>query len=109
MTPFTVALVLLAMSIVICTLDRTPRLWHESALTRVEQPPTYFEPRLPDRASIAPAPGRADRQVAFDRESGSLIDSLVTARGEGPCPSNPEPPAHAAGPPESAGRGALAA
>ena len=56
-TPFTVALLVLAISILICTLDRTPRLWQQSATIRVVQPPAYFDPRLPDRASIAAAPG----------------------------------------------------
>jgi cytochrome c biogenesis protein len=53
-TPFSVALLLLVVSIVICTLDRTPRLWQQSAAIRVVQPPAYFDPRLPDRVSIAP-------------------------------------------------------
>lgn len=56
-TPFSVALVVLTASILICTLDRTPRLWQQSATIRVVQPPAYFDPRLPDRASIAAAPG----------------------------------------------------
>ena len=56
-TPFTVALLVLAISIFICTIDRTPRLWQQSAFIRVAQPPGYFDPRLPDRASIAAAPG----------------------------------------------------
>ena len=56
-TPFSLALLLLAVSIVICTLDRTPRLWQQSAAIRVVQPHAYFDPRLPDRVSIAPGPG----------------------------------------------------
>ncbi|MEO5703521.1 MAG: cytochrome c biogenesis protein ResB [Candidatus Limnocylindrales bacterium] len=56
-TPFSVALVVLAASIVICTLDRTPRLWQQSASIRVVQPEAYFDPRLPDRVSIAAGPG----------------------------------------------------
>jgi cytochrome c biogenesis protein len=56
-TPFTVALLVLAISILICTLDRTPRLWQQSATVRVVQPAAYFDPRLPDRASIAAGPG----------------------------------------------------
>jgi cytochrome c biogenesis protein len=56
-TPFTVALLVLAISILICTLDRTPRLWQQSASIRVVQPDTYFDPRLPDRVSIAAGPG----------------------------------------------------
>src|SRR5512138_3016531 len=49
-TPFSVAQLVLAISILICTLDRTPRLWQQSATIRVVQPPAYFDPRLPDRA-----------------------------------------------------------
>ena len=56
-TPFSVALLILAMSIVICTLDRTPRLWQQSATIRVVQPDAYFDPDLPDRVSIAAGPG----------------------------------------------------
>jgi cytochrome c biogenesis protein len=56
-TPFTVALLVLAISIFICTLDRTPRLWQQSATIRVVQPDAYFDPRLPDRVSIAAGPG----------------------------------------------------
>ena len=56
-TPFSVALFVLAVSILICTLDRTPRLWQQSATIRVVQPDAYFDPRLPDRVSIAPGPG----------------------------------------------------
>src|SRR5512146_325756 len=56
-TWFSLGLVLLVVSIVICTLDRTPRLWRQSAFIRVRQPDAYFDPRLPDRASIAPGDG----------------------------------------------------
>ena len=56
-TPFSIALFVLAASILICTLDRTPRLWQQSATIRVIQPDEYFDPHLPDRVSIAPGPG----------------------------------------------------
>jgi cytochrome c biogenesis protein len=56
-TPFSALLVVLVVSIVICTLDRTPRLWQQSAAIRIVQPPAFFDPRLPDRASVAPGPG----------------------------------------------------
>ncbi len=56
-TPFSVALLVLAVSIFICTLDRTPRLWQQSATIRVVQPDSYFDPRLPDRVSIAAGAG----------------------------------------------------
>jgi cytochrome c biogenesis protein len=63
-TPFSVALLVLTVSILICTLDRTPRLWHQSAAIRVVQPDAYFDPRLPDRVSIAAAPGLGAATVA---------------------------------------------
>lgn len=56
-TPFSILLLVLVVSIVICTLDRTPRLWQQSAAIRIVQPPAYFDPRLPDRVSIAAGPG----------------------------------------------------
>jgi cytochrome c biogenesis protein len=63
-TPFSVALLVLVISILICTLDRTPRLWQQSATIRVIQPDVYFDPRLPDRASIAAGPGLTFGAVA---------------------------------------------
>src|SRR6185436_9701761 len=63
-TPFSVALLVLAISILICTLDRTPRLWQQSATIRVVQPDAYFDPKLPDRVSIAAAPGLTAAAVA---------------------------------------------
>lgn len=50
---FSVGLVLLTISIVACTIDRTPRLWRTSADIRVVQPDPYFDPMLPDRAVMA--------------------------------------------------------
>jgi cytochrome c biogenesis protein len=64
-TPFSIALLVLAISILICTLDRTPRLWQQSATIRVVQPDAYFDPRLPDRVSIAAAPGLTAAAVAW--------------------------------------------
>jgi cytochrome c biogenesis protein len=63
-TPFSVALLVLVTSILICTLDRTPRLWQQSATVRVVQPDAYFDPRLPDRVSILPGPGLSVAAVA---------------------------------------------
>jgi cytochrome c biogenesis protein len=63
-TPFSVALLVLVFSIIVCTLDRTPRLWQQSAAIRVVQPPAYFDPRLPDRVSIAPGPALSAAAVA---------------------------------------------
>jgi cytochrome c biogenesis protein len=50
---FSVGLVVLILSIVACTVDRTPRLWRQSAELRVVQPDAYYEPTLPDRALLA--------------------------------------------------------
>ena len=63
-TPFSVALLVLVFSIIVCTLDRTPRLWQQSAAIRVVQPPAYFDPRLPDRVSIAAGAGLSAASVA---------------------------------------------
>ena len=50
---FSVGLVVLIISIVACTIDRTPRLWRQSAEIRVVQPDPFYDPRLPDRALMA--------------------------------------------------------
>ena len=53
---FSAALVVLVVSIVVCTLDRTPKLWRGVSDIRVAQPEPYFDPRLPDRAAMAGVP-----------------------------------------------------
>jgi cytochrome c biogenesis protein len=50
---FTLGLVILVFSIVVCTLDRTPRLWRQSTEIRVAQPEPFFAPILPDRAIMS--------------------------------------------------------
>lgn len=52
-TWFSVGLVVLILSIVACTIDRTPRLWRQSADILVVQPDRFYEPSLPDRALMA--------------------------------------------------------
>jgi cytochrome c biogenesis protein len=54
-TWFSVGLVVLILSIVACTIDRTPRLWRAGADIRVVQPEPFYDPRLPDRAMLAGA------------------------------------------------------
>lgn len=49
----TVGLAVLVVSIVVCTLDRTPRLWRQSTDIRVVQPEPFFTPTLPDRAVLS--------------------------------------------------------
>ena len=50
---FTLLLALLVVSIVVCTLDRTPRLWRQSRHVRVRQPDGFYDPGVADRAIIA--------------------------------------------------------
>ncbi len=49
---FSAGLVVLIISIIVCTLDRTPRLWRGVSDVRVAQPEPYFDPILPDRAAM---------------------------------------------------------
>jgi cytochrome c biogenesis protein len=76
-TWFTISLIVLATSIICCTLDRTPRLWRQSHDIRVVQPDPFYDPKLPDRAAMTglAAPAVADvlrrhrfklREVATD-------------------------------------------
>jgi cytochrome c biogenesis protein len=51
-TWFTLGLVILVVSIVACTLERTPKLWRQSAEIRVVQPDAFYDPALPDRAEM---------------------------------------------------------
>jgi cytochrome c biogenesis protein len=51
-TWFTVGLGVLVVSIIVCTLDRTPRLYRQSAEIRVVQPAAFYDPELPDRAAL---------------------------------------------------------
>jgi cytochrome c biogenesis protein len=68
-TWFTIGLVVLVISIVICTLDRTPRLWRQSKDFRIVQPEAFYDPELPDRAAMtgvdAPAVRAALRRQRF--------------------------------------------
>ncbi len=50
---FSALLVLLVISIVVCTLNRTPKLWRTSAEIRVVQPDPFYNPALPDRAALS--------------------------------------------------------
>ncbi|MGZ3631074.1 MAG: cytochrome c biogenesis protein ResB [Candidatus Limnocylindrales bacterium] len=49
---FAILLSLLAVSIVVCTLDRTPRLWHSVRDVRVRQPAPFFDLQLHQRAAL---------------------------------------------------------
>jgi cytochrome c biogenesis protein len=60
---FSLGLIVLLFSIVICTLDRTPRLWRGVSDVRPVQPDPYFDPRLPDRAAMTAVPIEGLRTV----------------------------------------------
>jgi cytochrome c biogenesis protein len=62
-TYFTLALLTLIASIVVCTLDRTPRLWRQVRDVRVIQPDPYYDPSLPDRAAMTDVPADALHDV----------------------------------------------
>jgi len=50
---FSLLLILLVTSIIVCTLNRTPKLWRTSAVIRIVQPDPFYDPFLPDRAVVA--------------------------------------------------------
>jgi cytochrome c biogenesis protein len=49
---FVFLLTLLVVSIIVCTLDRTPDLWRKERLVRPVQPPPFYDARLDNRASF---------------------------------------------------------
>jgi cytochrome c biogenesis protein len=64
---FSAALVVLVLSIVVCTLDRLPRLWRGVSDVRVAQPEPFFDPKLPDRAQMRDVPLEGVRRVIRKR------------------------------------------
>jgi cytochrome c biogenesis protein len=83
---FSGALVLLLISIVVCTLDRTPRLWRQSVDVRVAQPDGYFDPGLPDRAVMpgasAAVVGATLRRHRFRVTEGAGADGVRYLYGD---------------------------
>ena len=49
---FIALLALLAVSIVVCTLDRVPKIWASTAPSRVAQPDAFFAASLPGRGTL---------------------------------------------------------
>jgi cytochrome c biogenesis protein len=75
-TWFTIGLLVLVVSIVICTIDRTPRLWRQSAEIRVIQPDVYFDPQLPDRVRVAGRGAREDAGGDAALDAGAVTSIL---------------------------------
>jgi cytochrome c biogenesis protein len=76
---FSAGLVVLVVSIVVCTLDRTPKLWRGVSDIRVAQPEPYFDPRLPDRAAMDGVPADAVHGVL--RRNGFRIREAIDTDG----------------------------
>jgi cytochrome c biogenesis protein len=76
---FSIALVVLIVSIIVCTLDRTPRLWRGVSEIRVAQPEPFFDPILPDRAAMTGVPVEGVRGIL--RRSGFKVREATAADG----------------------------
>ena len=76
---FSTGLTILVISIVVCTLDRTPRLWRGVTDVRVDQPEPFFDPRLPDRAAMGDVPVEGVRAVL--RRNGFHVREATAADG----------------------------
>ena len=76
---FSAGLVVLVISIVVCTLDRTPKLWRGVSDIRVAQPEPYFDPRLPDRAAMDGVPAASVHAVL--RRNGFRVREATDADG----------------------------
>ncbi len=80
--PWFVALLsLLVLSIFVCTLDRTPKLWRGVRRVTVEQPPAFFDLRLPERASFAEQELTAAEVMGVLRGKRYRIRKAVSADG----------------------------
>ena len=79
---FSAGLTILVISIVVCTLDRTPRLWRGVTEIRVDQPEPFFDPRLPDRAAMGNVPIEGVRAVL--RRAGFRLREATAADGATP-------------------------
>ena len=76
---FSAALVVLVLSITVCTLDRTPKLWRGVREIRVAQPEPFFDPRLPDRAAMDGVPADGWRPSSAETASTSARRPTVAA------------------------------
>jgi cytochrome c biogenesis protein len=61
---FIFLLTLLVVSIVVCTLDRTPRMWRGVRHVKPVQAPAFYDLQLPERASFAAAGEAAADELA---------------------------------------------
>ena len=76
---FSAGLLVLVVSIVVCTLDRVPRLWRSVSDVRVVQPDPFYDPKLPDRAAMDGVPAAGVRAAL--RRRGFRVREAVAADG----------------------------
>lgn len=76
---FSGGLVVLMVSIIVCTIDRTPKLWRGVSDIRVVQPEPFFDPMLPDRAAMTGVPADAVHSVL--RRNGFRVREATAADG----------------------------
>src|SRR5439155_19420517 len=76
---FSIGLVILVVSITVCTLDRTPKLWRGVRDIRADQPEPFFDPRLPDRAAMSGVSAQAVRSVL--RRNGLHVREVTGSDG----------------------------
>jgi cytochrome c biogenesis protein len=77
---FVFLLTLLVVSIVVCTLDRTPALWRSAREMRLVQPASYYDLRLDERARFAGADAKAVDELAAElRRSRFHVRQTVVA------------------------------
>ena len=86
---FIALLALLAVSIVVCTLDRVPKIWASTAPSRVAQPDEFFAASLPGRGALQLAAALPQGSTA---ERASAAARLLRRSGwetsiEGPPPA----------------------
>jgi cytochrome c biogenesis protein len=89
---FLLLMSVLTISIIVCTLDRTPRLWQSVRDVRVDQPEPFFDTRLEHRAVLTLGPRNvtdatdavagAFRARGFRRQRRSSADGVTIVFGD---------------------------
>lgn len=95
---FVLILTLLVVSIVVCTLDRTPAMWRTARLVRVAQAAPFYDLRLAERARFTSADGdAADQLVGVLRQRRfkvrQLTEPVADPAQDGEATTGPAAPA----------------
>jgi cytochrome c biogenesis protein len=78
---FTFLLTLLVVSIVVCTLDRLPRVYRTAREVRLVQPAAFFDLQLPHRAAFATVEATDDELAAALRARRFKVRQAATEEG----------------------------